>query len=152
MILQTTIGPISLGYRESALFCEFGKHAVDKEPTKILVKQIEDYFAGKKKSKFDAKLPSGAPFRRKCWEACRAIPYGETITYAELARRAGSPKALRAAVQAMPTNPVFILTPCHRVISSSGKLHGFAGETNPQSKELARKQFLLNLEKGIMKP
>ena len=152
MILQTHIGPITLGYKNQSLFCEFGKHAVDKEPTKKLTKQIEDYFAGKRKSQFDSKLPIGAPFTRKCWEACRAIPYGETITYAELAKRAGSPKAMRATGQAMRNNPVVILTPCHRVIASSGKLHGFAGKTNPRSKELQRKQFLLNLEKGIMKP
>lgn len=152
MIIQTDIGQITLGFRDNALICEFGNHAIDKEPTKMLVKQIEDYFAGEKKSTFEAKFPTGSTFTHKCWEACRTIPFGATITYAELAAKAGSPNAMRAAGQAMRNNPVVILTPCHRVISSSGKLHGFAGQTDPQSKELARKQFLLNLEKGIMKP
>ena len=60
---------------------------------------------------------------------------------------AGSPKAARAAGQAMRNNPVVILTPCHRVLSSAGELHGFAGTTSKDSKELKRKQYLLNHEK-----
>ena len=151
MILQTNIGPITLGYKEDALICEFGTHAVDQEPSKKLAKQIADYFAGKKISLFDAKLPSGAPFTRRCWKVCREIPYGQTISYAELAKKAGSPKAMRAAGQAMRNNPVPVITPCHRVIASSGKLHGYAGKIDPKSEELQRKEFLLNFERGIIK-
>ena len=95
--------------------------------------------------RLDAMLPEGPPFTRKCWEACRSVPFGKTITYAELARRAGSPKAMRAAGQAMRKNPLTIITPCHRVISSTGSLHGYAGATDPQSEELKRKNTLLSM-------
>ncbi len=150
MILETNIGPVSLGYIKGELICEFGKQNVEQEPQKKLARQLTDYFSGKQIKTFDAPLSLGPPFTQRCWEACRNIPYGETITYKELAIRAGSPKAMRAAGQALRNNPLTILTPCHRVISSSGALHGYAGTTNPQSKELHRKQYLLDLEKGIM--
>ena len=67
-----------------------------------------------------------------------------------LATNAGSPKAMRAAGQAMRKNPLVILTPCHRVVGTSGKLHGFAGTTDPKSVQLKRKAFLLNLERRTM--
>ncbi len=150
MILKTAIGPISLGYKNEELFCDFGTHQVDKEPSNKLSKQLADYFAGEEIQNFHAPLQSGPPFTQKCWEVCRNIPYGETISYAELAKRAGSPKAVRAAGQAMRNNPLSIITPCHRVISSSGSLHGYAGSTNIRSKKLHRKKFLLNLEQRTM--
>ena len=96
---------------------------------------------------FDAPIPEGTPFMQKCWVACRNIPYGETRTYGELAKAAGSPKGARAAGQAMRRNPLPIITPCHRVIATSGKLHGFAGKTNLKSKELKIKHYLLQLER-----
>ncbi len=151
MILNTEIGPITLGYKNDELFCEFGKHKVEKEPSKKLSKQLADYFAGEKIQNFYAPLQAGPPFTQKCWAACRNIPYGKTISYAELAKRAGSPKAVRAAGQAMRNNPVSIITPCHRVISSSGALHGYSGSTNPRSKKLQRKKYLLNLEQRTIR-
>jgi|TARA_B100001964_G_C14079365_1_gene529519 methylated-DNA-[protein]-cysteine S-methyltransferase len=150
MIIDTNIGAITLGYNNGDLFCEFGKHKVDQEPAQKLSAQLSEYFEGKKIITFDAPLPNGTPFTRKCWAACRNIPYGETITYKELAKLAGSPKAMRATGQAMRNNPLTIITPCHRVISSSGSLHGYSGATDPQSEELNRKKYLLDLEKGIM--
>jgi methylated-DNA-[protein]-cysteine S-methyltransferase len=150
MIIKTKVGPITLGYKDNLLFCDFGRFHVDKEPTEKLATQLQRFFNGKMIKEFDAPLPLGPKFTRRCWKECRAIPYGETITYKELAKRAGSPKAMRAAGQAMRNNPLTILTPCHRVISSSGELHGYSGATNPKSKELKRKKYLLDLEKGIM--
>ena len=67
-----------------------------------------------------------------------------------LAKNAGSAKAMRAAGQAMRKNPLVILTPCHRVIGSSGKLHGYAGTTDPESVQLKRKAYLLDLERRTM--
>jgi methylated-DNA-[protein]-cysteine S-methyltransferase len=146
MICETEIGPISIGFIDGELLCEFGRHIVEKEPPKKLAKQLVEYFAGKKIQQFSTPLPEGPLFTRKCWEACRSIPYGTTISYKELAEFAGSPKAARAAGQAMKRNPTAILTPCHRVLSSSGALHGYEGVTAVKSKELKRKQFLLELE------
>ena len=151
MILETDIGPISLGFVNGALICEFGRHRMNKEPTKKLAKQLESYFNGKVIQTFDAALPTCTPFTQKCWKACRSIQYGKTISYKELATLAGSSKAYRAAGQAMRNNPMAILTPCHRVLSSSGKLHGYAGETALKSKKLKRKQFLLELEQRTIR-
>ena len=150
MIFETEIGYISIGYINNTLFCEFGKHVSEREPSNRLLQQLDRYFRGNFTSTFDAMLPEGPPFTRKCWEACRSVPFGKTITYAELARRAGSPKAMRAAGQAMRKNPLTIITPCHRVISSTGSLHGYAGATDPQSEELKRKKYLIEHELRTM--
>ena len=152
MIISTEIGPLTLGYVGSNLICEFGTHAIDRAPPKKLVLQLQQYFKGKRINTFDAPLPPSPPFMQKCLLACRNIPYGETITYGALAKAAGSPKAARAAGQAMRNNPTSIITPCHRVIASTGKLHGFSGKTDPHSKEIQRKQFLLTLERSNTNP
>ncbi len=86
-------------------------------------------------------LPEAPPFFAAAWRACRRIPPGETRSYRWLAQEAGSPKAVRAAGQAMARNPVPILIPCHRVIGSDGSLHGYGGG-------LDLKARLLNLERA----
>ena len=150
MIYETAIGPISLGFVQGALLCEFGRLQFDQEPTELLARQFADYFEGKIITKFSAEIPEGPPFTQRCWKACRSVPYGKTISYKELAEMAGSPKAVRAAGQAMRRNPLTIITPCHRVLSSNGNLHGYAGKTAAKSKELKHKQFLLDLEQGTI--
>ena len=96
---------------------------------------------------FDVPTPPGAPFQRRCWEACRTIPRGETRSYAELAILAGAAaSSARPAGQAMRNNPLPIIVPCHRVIASSGRLHGFGGSCDGNSPELALKRRLLALE------
>ena len=88
--------------------------------------QLGEYFAGTR-TEFDLPLaPEGTPFQQKTWEALRAIPYGETISYGEQARRLGSPSAVRAVGAANGRNPISIIVPCHRVIGSNGSLTGFA--------------------------
>lgn len=102
--------------------------------------QLLDYFAGKRES-FDLPLnPAGTPFQQKVWEALRAIPYGETRTYKQIAEAVGSPRACRAVGMANNCNPVVIAIPCHRVIGADGKLVGYACG-------LDKKEFLLGLEK-----
>lgn len=151
MILETEIGPLSIGIAQGKLFCVFGRLRAEQNPPKKLTKQLMEYFAGEKISQFSAKLPAAPSFTRKCWGACRSIPYGTTISYKELAALAGSPKAVRAAGQAMKRNPTAILTPCHRVLAASGSLHGYEGVTATKSKELKRKQFLLELEQRTIR-
>jgi methylated-DNA-[protein]-cysteine S-methyltransferase len=102
-------------------------------------RQLEEYFRGERKA-FDLPLQqSGTGFQQTVWNELKKIPYGERITYAELAKRAGNPKAFRAAGSANGKNKLFIIVPCHRVIQSGGKAGGFAYGT-------AMKQFLLDLE------
>ncbi len=146
MLFVTPVGPLTLGYIENSLRCQFGTFKVDAKPPKKLAQQLQRYLNGKQIDAFEVETPDGPPFAARCWEACRAIPYGETISYKDLATRAGSPLASRAAGQAMRTNPLTILTPCHRVIASSGRLHGYSGTTSPQSTHLKRKKYLLALE------
>ena len=104
------------------------------------VQQLREYFSGQRK-KFDVPLDlQGTPHQLRIWRALCAIPYGETLTYGELARRVGLPtSAARAAGRACATNPAPVVVPCHRVIGGDGKLHGFGGG-------LPRKEALLQLE------
>jgi methylated-DNA-[protein]-cysteine S-methyltransferase len=89
--------------------------------------QLDEYFAGERTS-FDLALdPQGTPFQRRVWFALADIPYGKTTSYAELARRVGSPKAFRAVGQANGKNPLAIILPCHRVINSDGSIGGYGG-------------------------
>jgi methylated-DNA-[protein]-cysteine S-methyltransferase len=97
--------------------------------------QLDEYFAGERTSFELALDPQGTPFQRKVWLALADIPYGETISYAELARRIGSPKAFRAVGQANGKNPLAIILPCHRVITSDGTIGGYGGGL-PMKREL----------------
>lgn len=101
--------------------------------------QLGEYFAGKR-TVFSVVLDMvGTDFQKRVWEALVTIPFGETRTYAELARQIGSPRAFRAVGAANGRNPISIITPCHRAIGSDGLLHGFAGG-------LDAKHYLLALE------
>ena len=93
-----------------------------------LMRQVRDYLAGKRTS-FDVELELSrvTPFRRDVLLACAAVPRGQVATYAELARRVGSPNAARAVGNTMRTNPIPIVIPCHRIVGSNGSLTGFGG-------------------------
>ena len=89
--------------------------------------QLAAYFAGTLLA-FDLDLaPRGTAFQRSVWSQLRLIPYGDTTSYVELARRLGNPNAMRAVGAANGANPIAIIVPCHRVIGSSGALTGFGG-------------------------
>lgn len=107
---------------------------------KKTVKQLEEYFSGKRKE-FDIPLnPQGTDFMMKDWEALRTIPYGETCSYKDIAVKIGKPKACRAVGMANNRNPISIIIPCHRVIGANGKMVGYGGG-------LPIKKYLLKLEK-----
>jgi methylated-DNA-[protein]-cysteine S-methyltransferase len=101
--------------------------------------QLAEYFAGER---VEFELPAagtGTPFQRRVWGALSEIPYGETVSYGELARRIGRPAAARTVGMANGRNPISIVVPCHRVIGSDGALTGYGGGVE-------RKRFLLELE------
>jgi methylated-DNA-[protein]-cysteine S-methyltransferase len=103
--------------------------------------QLEEYFDGTRTT-FDLPLaPAGTPFQQTVWAALRTIPYGQTVSYGELAEALGRPGAARAVGAANGRNPIGIVIPCHRVIGASGGLTGYGGG-------LDRKRFLLALEQG----
>ena len=104
------------------------------------VRQLRAFFAGELRS-FDLTLkPEGTAFQKRVWETLCEIPFGETISYGELARRIGNPAASRAVGLANGTNPLPIIVPCHRVIGSNGKLTGYGGG-------LENKRWLLDFER-----
>ena len=106
-------------------------------------RQLESYFAGKL-HRFDLPLRiEGTPFQLKVWEQLRQIPYGQTVSYRELARRAGQPGASRAVGGANRRNPIPIVVPCHRVISADGTLGGYSGNCGGSADV---KRALLRLE------
>ena len=125
------VGKIHTTYNETALLQEAKK-------------QLEEYFDGKRRD-FDLPISlHGTDFQKKVWNVLRNIPYGETLSYGEVALRIGNPKASRAVGGANNKNPVMIIVPCHRVIGADGSLTGFGGG-------LPAKEYLLALEKGNFK-
>jgi methylated-DNA-[protein]-cysteine S-methyltransferase len=105
-------------------------------------RQLDEYFAGERRT-FD--LPTaaqGTPFQRRVWCEIAKVPWGKTLPYAELAARAGAPGSARAAGAATGRNPLSIIVPCHRIVASDGSLTGYAGG-------LARKASLLALEGAL---
>jgi methylated-DNA-[protein]-cysteine S-methyltransferase len=105
------------------------------------IEQLGEYFKGRRKA-FDLPLELRGPeFHRRVWTALCDIPYGQTISYGQLAKNVGDPDAARAVGSANGANPIAIIVPCHRVIGSDGSLIGYGGG-------LRRKQTLLDLESG----
>ncbi|ODU01124.1 MAG: cysteine methyltransferase [Planctomycetes bacterium SCN 63-9] len=116
----------------------------DDGPFQDVRRQLDEYFEGERAA-FDVPLsPTGTPFQRRVWEELSRIPYGSTISYAELARRVGNAGASRAVGSANGRNPISIIVPCHRVIASDGGLGGFGGG-------LERKEWLLSMESGVLR-
>jgi methylated-DNA-[protein]-cysteine S-methyltransferase len=151
--LGSPVGPLTLVARDGALvglYMHAQRHrpgeAVfglagdpEAEPFTAAASQLSAYFAGELTS-FDLPLrPAGTAFQQKVWMALSDIPYGQTITYGELAAGIGSPAASRAVGLANGKNPISIVVPCHRVIGTDGSLTGYGGG-------LERKRFLLDLE------
>ena len=109
------------------------------------IRQLQAYFAGELET-FNLPLATeGTPFQMEVWQALRDIPYGHTISYGELARRIGNPKASRAVGLANGSNPIPIVIPCHRVIGSNGKLTGYGGGLPIKEKLLALERHQLRL-------
>jgi methylated-DNA-[protein]-cysteine S-methyltransferase len=134
----------------TALWLPSGRDRLEPDPAWIEtsapfaepVRQLDAYFAGTLRQ-FDLQLePIGTPFQQRVWQALLEIPYGETVSYAELARRIGRPAAVRAVGAANGQNPLAIVIPCHRVIGSDGRLVGYGGG-------LAAKEALLALERRV---
>jgi methylated-DNA-[protein]-cysteine S-methyltransferase len=107
--------------------------------------QLAAYFAGDLRD-FDLDMStSGTPFQHRVWTALRDIPYGETVTYGELAAAVGQPTASRAVGLANGRNPLSIVVPCHRVVGANGSMTGYGGG-------IERKRWLLDFERGTQQP
>lgn len=156
-VIDSPIGPLTLVTEDgklTGLYMDVAGHepgeavlgeriSVDDAPVlSAAATQLAAYFAGDLTS-FDLPLNlEGTGFQRAVWAGLRDIPYGETISYGELAKRIGQPSASRAVGLANGRNPVSIVVPCHRVVGSDGSLTGYGGG-------LPRKQYLLALEQRV---
>ena len=132
------------------LHMQAGRHPIriqsswvrDDEAFAEVREQLEEYFAGTR-DRFDVKMHmDGTAFQRTVWHELTQIPYGETISYGELAKRIGRPDRARAVGTANGQNPIAVIVPCHRVIGANGKLVGYGGG-------LDNKRRLLELESGV---
>ena len=150
--MPSPAGPLLIGVSEHALVVlEFDRgllkqiagQTIKWEPSETRTdkvrSQLEEYFAGKRR-KFDLTLDlRGTEFRKRCWDQLLQIPYGETRTYAQIARAVDCPSGFRAVGQANHYNPIAIIVPCHRVLATGGRLGGYGGG-------LPVKALLLQLE------
>ena len=145
--MESPIGTLEITGTHGVIFSVTFTDEQYKGPLKVpvslkqCVKQLNEYFSGKRK-KFELQLqPNGTSFQRHVWDELLNIPYGKTVSYLHIAHQLGDEKKIRAAASANGKNPIGIIIPCHRVIGSNGELVGYAGG-------LWRKQWLLDLESG----
>jgi len=154
--IESPLGPLLLVADEAGLreirFVN-GRHPAqpepswkeDRAPLSETIHQLQAYFAGELEN-FDLQLaPEGTQFQLEVWRRLCDIPYGETISYGELAGKIGNPKASRAVGLANGSNPIPIVIPCHRVIGSNGKLTGYGGGIPIKEKLLALERRQLQL-------
>jgi methylated-DNA-[protein]-cysteine S-methyltransferase len=148
-VVESPIGPLGLVANETALTGVYfhGGRIEPRGRSRVLdeaERQLDQYFAGERTA-FDLPLElEGTAFQRECWLALASIPYGQTVSYGEQARRLGlGPDAARAVGAANGRNPIPIVLPCHRVIGADGSLTGFGGG-------LPTKRFLLEHEGALL--
>jgi methylated-DNA-[protein]-cysteine S-methyltransferase len=154
--MESPVGPLLLaaddGGLRQILFVK-GKRVVrpdpawheDRRPLEETIRQLSAYFSGELQ-RFSLPLaPEGTPFQLEVWRRLCDIPYGETLSYGEVARRIGHPNASRAVGLANGANPIPIVIPCHRVIGSTGKLTGYGGGLLTKEKLLALERRQLRL-------
>ncbi len=151
--MSSPIGELLLvgdGQALHGLYMQEGRKSMQVDPSWIedpsalqgVVDQLREYFDGQR-IEFDLELDMrGSDFQRRVWQALCDIPYGETESYGELARRIGEPSAARAVGLANANNPIAVIVPCHRVIGADGSLTGYGGG-------LERKRLLLELEDDV---
>src|SRR5262245_27066437 len=145
-VIDTPLGPVTLASTPKGLAAlQFGNHVphdgiMDHESNGIFIQQIHEYFYGQRRH-FDFPLDfSGTPFQVAVWRELQKIPYGQTCSYGDIARKLGKPGASRAVGMANHENHIAIVIPCHRVVGHDGSLTGYAGGTH-------LKQQLLSLER-----
>jgi O-6-methylguanine DNA methyltransferase len=147
--MDSPIGPLNFAVSEKGLVAlEFERGDFPPKKSKTIVwkesavkivpyiRELEEYFAGKRRQFTFALDLRGTPFQLHCWRALLAIPYGETRTYADIARTVRKPQAFRAVGMANNRNPIAVVVPCHRVIASDGTLCGYGGGLDVKRKLL----------------
>lgn len=145
---KTKIGIIKLTYQEKIYKIELVEevNSINEKTSQTdkVIKEINQYLSKYRKefSIYDLVRLEGTRFQKEVWHELQNIPYGETKSYKEIAKNIGNENAVRAVASAIGKNPLMIIIPCHRVIGSDGKMHGYAYEIN-------LKKYLLDLESKI---
>lgn len=146
-VFHSPLGPLTLfaedGHLIALVYGDYGDYD-DLPLFRQAKRQLEEYFAGQRRTFALPLRPEGTDFQRRVWQTLCRIPYGKVISYRDLAVQVGSPRAFQAVGQANGRNPLPILIPCHRVIAADGTLGGY-------SSGVERKAFLLQLE-GVEVP
>jgi len=140
-VFESPVGPLTIRVNDDGALEEirFGVWPGHK-PSTLVIDQLNEYFAGKRRE-FDLPLaPRGTEFQLACWNELQRIAYGRTISYSELARRIAKPNAVRAVGAANGANPIPIIIPCHRVIGANGTLTGYGGGLHIKRALLALEQ------------
>lgn len=138
----TDIGIIKITYKQKISKIELVDQTNENNDrtleTDKIIGQINEYLDGKRKefSIYDLCKAEGTNFQQKVWQELLNTPYGQTKTYKDIAKNIGNEKAVRAVATAIGKNPLMIITPCHRVIGSDGKMHGYAYGINLKKKLL----------------
>jgi methylated-DNA-[protein]-cysteine S-methyltransferase len=134
IVVESPIGPVGLVGDDRVLRRVLLPNVVGpldgrpgRGPVRQAARQLEEYFAGRRRGFEVPFWLGGTPFQRAVWSALDGIAYGETVSYAELARRVGRPAAFRAVGQANGANPLPIILPCHRVVAADGSIGGYGG-------------------------
>lgn len=147
VLIEETDGVLRTTWPDDATWRHLRAEDEDRSLLPDLSRRLEAYFQGESVDFSDLPTPGSPDFHRRCWEACRSISRGEVRSYRQLAELAGGDSgASRAAGQAMRRNRMPVIIPCHRVISSSGDLLGFAGSNDPAGEMIRLKRRLLELE------
>lgn len=140
--MNSPIGDVQIEMRGDTVIGVHYSSLPDVESSTAVQHQLAEYFSGKRVN-FDVTVePDGTIFQKQVWEEMSKIPFGETATYADIAKRIDRPEAWRAVANACGANPIVIIIPCHRVVGSYGKLGGYSGG-------LERKQWLLAHEQAV---
>ena len=145
-VIESPVGPLTLVVDDAGALTQIHFDGVrvadavaDADACAGAARELSEYF-GRRRREFTIPLaPRGTEFQRRVWDELCRIPFGATISYSELARRIGSPTAVRAVGAANGANPIPVVIPCHRVIGSNGSMTGYGGG-------LSRKQILLAME------
>lgn len=131
--------PASFPFEVERTFGGPGKDAA--ETFSAVLSQLQEYFAGRRLIfRIPLDLNQGTPFQRRVWKTLKDIPYGETVSYKEIAETIGHPSAIRAVGSAVGKNPLPIILPCHRVVASDGSIGGFSAGVPTKKKLLALEQ------------
>lgn len=141
--MNSPIGSIYLDVVDGALTSLSYSTQLSEGEVDTAEQQLQEYFSGNRVN-FDLIVrPEGTLFQKQVWEEMQKIPFGETVTYADIAKRVGRPEAWRAVANACGANPIVIVIPCHRVVGSHGKLGGYSGGID-------RKRWLLEHEATVL--